>query len=180
MANTIMNIRMDSEVKKQAEALFGELGMNMTTAINIFLKQSIRENGIPFRLSADKVNTATLEAIAEGEKIIKEGKARFNSTEEMFADLDIQKMLKPEYTARFKKDLKAVKKRNLDIELLKDIINKLCLEEALPEKNKDHNLFGDWFGCRECHILPDWILIYQAGNGIIVFERTGTHSDLFK
>ncbi len=88
-------------------------------------------------------------------------------------------MLKPEYTTRFKKDLKTVEKRNLDIELLKNIIKKLCLEESLPAKNKDHNLSGDWSGCRECHITPDWLLIYQIGNGIIVFERTGTHSDLF-
>lgn len=89
-------------------------------------------------------------------------------------------MLKPEYTTKFKKDLKTVEKRNLDIELLKDIIKKLCLEEPLPAKNKDHNLSGDWSGCRECHISPDWLLIYQVGNGIVVFERTGTHSDLFK
>lgn len=89
-------------------------------------------------------------------------------------------MLKPEYTNKFKKDLKTVEKRNLDIELLKDIIKKLCFEEPLPAKNKDHNLSGDWSGCRECHISPDWLLIYQVGNGIIVFERTGSHSDLFK
>ena len=89
-------------------------------------------------------------------------------------------MLKPEYTTKFKKDLKTVEKRNLNIDLSKDIIKKLCLEEPLPAKNKDHNLAGDWSGCRECHISPDWLLIYQVGNGIIVFERTGTHSDLFK
>ena len=88
-------------------------------------------------------------------------------------------MLKPEYTTKFKKDLKTVEKRNLDIRLLKDVIRKLCLEESLPSKNKDHNLTGDWSGCRECHISPDWLLIYQIGKGIIVFERTGTHSDLF-
>ena len=53
-------------------------------------------------------------------------------------------MLKPEYTTKFKKDLKSVEKRNLNVELLKDIIRKLCLEEPLPPKNKDHNLSGDW------------------------------------
>lgn len=89
MANTSMNIRMDAEVKRQAEALFSEIGMNMTTAINIFLKQSIRENGIPFELKINKPNDETIEAIREGEKIIKEGKARFNSAEDMFADLGI-------------------------------------------------------------------------------------------
>ena len=69
MANTSMNIRMDAEVKRQAEALFAEIGMNMTTAINIFLKQSIRENGIPFELKINQPNAETLEAINEGEKI---------------------------------------------------------------------------------------------------------------
>ncbi len=89
MANTSMNIRMDAEVKRQAEALFSEIGMNMTTAINIFLKQSIRENGLPFELKINRPNSDTLEAISEGEKIIKEGTARFNSVDEMFADLGI-------------------------------------------------------------------------------------------
>lgn len=89
MANTSMNIRMDADVKRQAEALFSEIGINMTTAINIFLKQSIRENGIPFELKINQPNAITLEAINEGEKIIKEGKVRFNTADEMFADLGI-------------------------------------------------------------------------------------------
>ena len=89
MANTSMNIRMDTEVKRKAEAIFSEIGMNMTTAINIFLKQAIRENGIPFELKINQPNYDTLEAINEGEKIIKEGKARFSNADEMFADLGI-------------------------------------------------------------------------------------------
>lgn len=84
-----MNIRMDADVKRQAEALFSEIGMNMTTAINIFLRQSIRENGIPFELKVGQPNSETLEAIDEGTKIIKEGKARFDTADEMFADLGI-------------------------------------------------------------------------------------------
>lgn len=88
-------------------------------------------------------------------------------------------MLQPEYTGQFKKDLKRIQKRQLNIELLKDIIRQLCSEETLPEKNRDHELSGEWKGCRECHIQPDWLLIYEIGNGIIVFERTGSHSDLF-
>ncbi|MBQ8588530.1 MAG: type II toxin-antitoxin system RelB/DinJ family antitoxin, partial [Clostridia bacterium] len=76
-------------VKKKAETLFSEIGMNMTTAINIFLKQSIRENGIPFELKINVPKLETIEAINEGEKIIEEGKARFNNVDEMFADLGI-------------------------------------------------------------------------------------------
>lgn len=89
-------------------------------------------------------------------------------------------MLRPEYTGQFKNDLKRIQKRNLPIEHLKEIIKKLCNEEKLPEKNKDHELKGNWKGCRECHIKPDWLLIYEVGNEIIVFERTGSHSDLFR
>lgn len=89
MANTSMNIRMDAEVKRKAEELFGEIGMNMTTAINIFLKQAIRENGIPFELKVNKFNNETIEAISEGEQIIKEGKSRFDNADEMFAELGI-------------------------------------------------------------------------------------------
>lgn len=88
-------------------------------------------------------------------------------------------MLKPEYTARFKKDLKTIQRRNMEIEVLKETMIKLCNGESLPAKNCVHSLSGKWFGCRECHIAPDWLLIYQLGNGIIVFERTGSHSDLF-
>lgn len=88
-------------------------------------------------------------------------------------------MLRPEYTNQFKKDIKILKKRNADISLLKNIIEILCNEQPIPEKHKDHSLSGNWCGCRDCHIKPDWILIYQIGNGIIVFERTGSHSDLF-
>lgn len=89
MASTSMNIRMDSEVKKQAEELFSKLGINMTTAINIFLKQSIREHGIPFELKLNVPNNETVAAINEGQKIIKNGTSRFESTDDMFRDLDI-------------------------------------------------------------------------------------------
>ena len=96
--------------------------MNYFSAINIFLKQAIRENGIPFELKINQPNTETMEAISEGEKIIKEGKTRFDTADEMFADLGIWFMLKPEYTTKFKKDLKTIEKRNLDLEILKDIM----------------------------------------------------------
>ena len=90
-------------------------------------------------------------------------------------------MLKIRYHTSFKKDYKKVVKRGYDIKLLKNIINKLVNEEELPEKNRDHNLGGEYSGCRECHITPDWLLIYEIDNGelILYLTRTGTHSDLF-
>ncbi len=68
MAN--MNIRMDDKVKAQAEVLFNEMGMNMTTAINLFLRQAIRESRIPFEIKVEKPNAVTLSAFEEGEKIV--------------------------------------------------------------------------------------------------------------
>ena len=82
-------------------------------------------------------------------------------------------------TSKFQKDLKRVKKRGYDIDLLTDIIKKLAAGEPLPAKNKDHDLSGDYVGCRECHITPDWLLIYRIDRYALYLDRTGTHADLF-
>ncbi|MDE7267564.1 MAG: type II toxin-antitoxin system YafQ family toxin [Lachnospiraceae bacterium] len=90
-------------------------------------------------------------------------------------------MLKIKYHTSFKKDYKKVVKRGYNIKLMEDIIRKLANSEPLPEKHQDHNLSGNYSGCRECHITPDWLLIYEIDNGelILYLTRTGTHSDLF-
>ena len=84
-------------------------------------------------------------------------------------------------TTRFQKDLKRIEKRGYNISLLTEVIKKLANGEQLPEKNKDHNLFGEYAGCRECHITPDWLLIYEIADDelILYLTRTGTHGDLF-
>lgn len=84
-------------------------------------------------------------------------------------------------TTQFKKDFKLVMKRGLKIELLEEVIATLAMGETLPEKHKDHALTGNWIGHRECHILPDWLLVYRVEDGVLVLtlSRTGTHSDLF-
>ena len=84
-------------------------------------------------------------------------------------------------TSQFKKDYKLAMKRGLDISLLEDIIAKLALGESLSEKNRDHALSGNWNGYRECHILPDWLLIYKLEDNVLILTlaRTGTHSNLF-
>lgn len=84
-------------------------------------------------------------------------------------------------TTQFKKDYKLAKRRGMNITLLKDIITKLANGEPLDARHKDHPLSGDWIGHRECHIQPDWLLVYRIENDILVLtlSRTGTHSDLF-
>lgn len=84
-------------------------------------------------------------------------------------------------TAKFKKDLKVAEKRNLKLDLLFDVVDILSDGNTLPEKYKDHALQGDYEGFRECHIKPDWLLVYRLEKDklILVLSRTGTHSDLF-
>lgn len=83
------------------------------------------------------------------------------------------------YTNLFKKDFKLCVKRGYNMPRLKKVM--ICLEDGkpLPPGNKDHPLTGIYTGYYECHIQPDWLLIYQKDSETIVFDRTGTHSDLF-
>ncbi len=83
-------------------------------------------------------------------------------------------------TAQFRKDYKLAKKRGLKMEALAEVVTLLAKGEALPEKNRDHSLPGNWIGHRECHVLPDWLLIYRIEENVLVLTliRTGTHSDL--
>ena len=85
------------------------------------------------------------------------------------------------HTTQLKKDYKLARRRNMNLDLLKDIVTKLANGEPLEERHKDHPLSGDWMGHRECHILPDWLLVYRIEDDVLVLtlSRTGTHSDLF-
>ena len=84
-------------------------------------------------------------------------------------------------TTQFRKDYKLAIKRRLKIDLLEDVVAALAMGEPLPDTNKDHALTGNWVGHRECHIQPDWLLIYRIEDDVLVLTlaRTGTHSDLF-
>ncbi len=84
-------------------------------------------------------------------------------------------------TNKFKQDLKIINKRKYKIDLLKEVITLLAEGSTLPPKYKDHSLSGKYQSKRECHILPDWLLIYEYEKNqlILILSRTGTHSDLF-
>ena len=84
-------------------------------------------------------------------------------------------------TSKFRKDYKLAKKRGLDLGLLEEVIDQLLNEKPLDKKYRDHALTGNYIGFRECHIQPDWLLIYAVDQGQLVLTaaRTGTQSDLF-
>lgn len=92
-------------------------------------------------------------------------------------------MRRIDITGQYKKDLKLARKRHLPEDKLNNIIFKLANDEPLPTANKDHALTGDFAGTRECHITPDWLLIYSKEDEktiqILTLLRTGSHSDLF-
>ena len=85
------------------------------------------------------------------------------------------------YTAQFKRDYKRIKKRRFNIAELQAVVTMLAEGKTLPETYRDHALIGSYSNARECHIRPDWLLIYSISNETLVLEllRTGSHSDLF-
>ena len=91
-------------------------------------------------------------------------------------------MYQVKFTTAYKKAYKLMKKRGLDISLLDEVVDLLCQGRQLEERYRDHGLTGDLAGFRECHIKPDWLLIYLIENDILTLTLidTGSHSDLFK
>lgn len=93
-------------------------------------------------------------------------------------------MLELELSTQFKRDLKKISKQNKHKDLLNEVIDLLQQEVTLHPKHKDHNLSGNWSGYRECHITPDWLLIYKTIKDdcvkLLRLSRTGSHSELFK
>lgn len=85
-------------------------------------------------------------------------------------------------TSRFKAGVKLARKRGLDISLLEEVVEKLRLDQPLEAKHHNHELSGNFKGVWECHIQPDWLLLYLKDNGVLVLTLvdTGTHSDIFK
>ncbi len=90
-------------------------------------------------------------------------------------------MLQLVTTGQFRKDYRRVKKRGYNMDLLEEVIDLLLNEQTLNERYRDHGLVGNYAGFRECHILPDWLLVYAPDKEklILTASRTGTHSDLF-
>lgn len=90
-------------------------------------------------------------------------------------------MYQLEQTGKFKKDIKIAKKRGLDMQLLDEVVTHLVENGTLPQKNKPHKLTGNYKGFWECHVQPDWLLVWEQNDTIrlITLTRTGTHSDLF-
>ena len=88
-------------------------------------------------------------------------------------------MRNPERGAQFRRDVKLAQKRGKDIAKLREVILLLIDGVPLPARYRDHSLGGDWKHYRECHIEPDWLLIYKIDRDDLHFVRTGTHSDLF-
>ena len=89
-------------------------------------------------------------------------------------------MLTPRYARQLDRDVKRMRRRRKNLEKLKIVIRSLIAEQSLDAIHRDHGLVGTWHGRRECHIESDWLLIYSLDLTQVTFERTGSHSDLFR
>lgn len=89
-------------------------------------------------------------------------------------------MLFPAFTTQFHKDMKLMEKQKKDLTQIKAIMFDIICENELPPKNKDHKLTNNYKNHRECHIEPDWLLIYLPKDKEVTFVRTGSHSELFR
>ena len=89
-------------------------------------------------------------------------------------------MRQPSYAKQFERDVKRMRKRGKELSKLKEVLQAVIEEKVLEERYRDHVLIGNYKGRRECHLEPDWLLIYKVAGSEVIFERTGTHTDLFK
>lgn len=178
MAKTAMiRARTTPELKADAERVFEKLGINTSEAINLFLAQVRIYKGIPFDVRIpNKTTLETFKKTDEGKELVK-----CKDADDMFRKLGIW-MYQPIHTKQFKKDINRIDKSgNRDIEKLKEVIGILIDGKKLDPSYRDHKLKGDFKDRRECHIKPDWLLVYKIvkDEKIIIFERTGSHSDIF-
>ena len=90
-------------------------------------------------------------------------------------------MLELKQTSQFKKDLRRMVKRGANMDLLDEVVLLLRERKPLPDKYEDHPLTGNWAGYRDCHIQPDWLLLYRVEENVLILSltRTGSHSDLY-
>lgn len=91
----------------------------------------------------------------------------------------VEPPLRPARTKKFKEDFDRCRRRGCDMDLARVVMGRLIHREHLDRRHRDHALKGEWQGHRECHLQSDWLLIYRIEGDVIVFERTGTDSDLF-
>jgi mRNA interferase YafQ len=86
----------------------------------------------------------------------------------------------PSPTTRFERDVEQMRKRGEDMETFRAVVDALCSREPLAPRLKDHSLKGNWKGWRDCHVAPDWIIIYRTTDSELILARTGSHADLFE
>jgi mRNA interferase YafQ len=89
-------------------------------------------------------------------------------------------MRTPVHTGQFRRDIRRARRRGKDMPKLRDVLSLLIAAEPLPPRLNDHPLTGDWGGYRDCHIEPDWLLLYKIDGNDLILARTDTHADLFR
>ena len=173
-------LRLDDTLKQKADSLFSSLGLDTSTAIRIFLSAAVENNGIPFQVRHND-NFSLQQAILDSrnrKNLHGPFKTAQDAVNSMLDDWVLYNIV---YTNRMKKDAKLMQKRGKDMSKLVMVLDLLASGIELPKKYKDHQLTGNLHDFRECHIEPDWLLMYQIFENELILSATatGTHSDLF-
>ena len=178
MSTVAKNFRIDSELNNQASKLLEGLGLSMSQAISMFLKQVVLHRGLPFEVKYPE-HSARCHRRGETARSRPEDQALYGYGRNV-GGLG-QMIYEVIWTSRFKKGYKRCKKRGLPLDELKSVVEKLRTDQILEEKYQDHELSGVFAGTRELHIHPDWLLCYRKNKGVLTLTLvdTGTHADLF-
>ena len=166
-----LQLRVDDSLKAKADALFSSLGLDTSTAVRIFLASSIENNGLPFAVR-HKAEPLSLETAVSDSRNRTNLHGPFKTAQEAVASM-LEEIV---YTNRMKRDVKLMKKRGRNLEKLVEVLNLLASGNPLPQKYKDHRLTGNLNDFRECHIEPDWLLMYQIFENELILSATATGS----
>jgi mRNA interferase YafQ len=186
----MVRARVEPDLKERAEAMLDQMGLSATTAITLFYRQIIQRRALPFDVRVPNATTQrAMRAARSGLGVVSAG-----SMDQLLAKLEAAEpirsrkrkarnaswtVLRLRFTGTFKRDRKRAGRRGKPLDKLDDLMRRLANEEKLEARFRDHKLSGEWDDFRECHLEPDWLLIYRTEADEITFVRTGTHSDLF-
>lgn len=184
-----INVQVDSKTKKEATEILNQIGISMSTLINATLKQVIINKGIPFELSLkSKPSESMIRALQEAYAIAEspENYKSYDNANQLFKDVlddNWTKTTRITKTKEFDKHLKKMKKQGKDLKKLEVVIDTLASKKKLDKRYRNHKLRDNKYfkNCYECHIEPDWLLVYRWSNNelVLLLVGTGSHSELF-
>ena len=184
MATASVTVRVDEDTKRAAANIVEDFGFDLSSVTRAFYRQIVREQRIPLTLEYPTPNLESREAIRETKELIGRSGLR-HRIRNVRGDGSIA-VLRANYTPRFQKDVKRLKKKHVALDPLKEVVELVVADtpdsrSELVRRHNMHRLKGEWSGSMECHVANagDWLLVWAQTDDQAYFQRTGGHDDLF-